>query len=160
MLRKRNTAPLGCLVAICFVASVGAANACTISEDMTSNVPVNSTEISNSDRVRIANMMLAAKQWPDVEIRGIVYAGGYVKERNPRALAAQRAAILRSYLVQLGVDERNIWVDTRIIEKPDVDDNGNPTLNQMAVSLVPICLGGCERLCNDPRVIPNSKVIQ
>jgi hypothetical protein len=160
MLEKKKLIARACLVAICFVASVGAANACTISEDMTGNVPINSTEVSNLDRVRIANMMLAARQWPDVEIRGIVYAGGYVKERNPKALAARRATILARYLVQLGVDERNIWVDTRIIKTPDVDDNGNATLNQIGVSLVPICQGGCERLCNDPRVTPNSKLIQ
>lgn len=105
-------------------------------------------------------MMFAAKQWPNVEIRGIVYAGGYVKERNPKALASERAAALKSYLVQLGVKETNIWIDTRIIKKPDVDDKGNATLDQISVSLVPICEGGCEHLCNDPRVTPNSRAIK
>lgn len=148
------------LLALCFIASVGSASACTISEDITSSLPLNSTDISNSDRVNIANMMLAAKQWPNVEIRGIVYAGGYVKERNPKAIAAERAAILKSYLVQLGVKEKNVWVDTRIIKEPDVDDKGNATLDQISVTLVPICEGGCERLCNDPRVTPNSKALK
>jgi len=148
------------LVLLCVIASIGNASACTISEDMTSSMPLNSTAIANTDRVKIANMMLAARQWPDVEIRGIVYAGGYIKEHNPTFLATQRAANLKSYLVQLGVEERNIWVDTRIIKAPGVDDKGNATLNQMAVTLVPICTGGCARLCNDPRVTPNSKLIQ
>jgi len=104
--------------------------------------------------------MTIARQWPNVEIRGIVYAGGYIKERNPKAIAAARASELKSYLVQLGVRETNIWIDTRVIKEPDVDDKGNATLNQIAVSLVPICEGGCERLCNDPRVTPNTKVIR
>ncbi|QBR02110.1 hypothetical protein [Paraburkholderia pallida] len=148
-----------CLLVLLFASSVSGASACTISEDMTSSLPLNSTEISNSDRINIANMVLAAKQWPDVEIRGIVYAGGYIRERNPKAMAAERAAVLKRYLIQVGVKESNIWVDTRIIKEPDVDDKGKATLNQISVSLVPICEGGCGRLCNDPRVTPNSKVI-
>jgi hypothetical protein len=127
---------------------------------MTSSLPLNSTEISNSDRIRIADMMLVAKQWPNVEIRGIVYAGGYIKERNPKAIAAERAAILKSYLIQLGVKEANIWVDTRVIREPDIDDKGVETLDQVAITLVPICEGGCESLCKDPRVAPNSKAIK
>lgn len=148
------------LIALCFAASIGNTAACTISEDMTSSLPLNSTEIPNSDRIKIADMMRAAKQWPNVEIRGIVYAGGYIKERNPKAIAAERAAILKSYLIQLGVKEANIWIDTRIIRKPDIDEKGIETLDQIAVTLVPICEGGCERLCNDPRVVPNSKAIK
>lgn len=104
--------------------------------------------------------MLAAKQWPNVEIRGIVYSGGYIKEKNPVHLADQRASILKYYLVQLGVKEENIWVDKRIIKEPDVDDRGNATLNQISVTLVPICKDGCERHCNDPGMTPNSKAIK
>ncbi|MFT4064758.1 hypothetical protein [Paraburkholderia sp.] len=148
------------LMAFCLVVSVGNAGACTISEDMISSLPLNSTEIQNSDRIKIADMVLAARQWPDVEIRCIVYAGGYIKEQNPKAIAAERAKILKSYLVQLGVKEGNIWLDTRIIKEPDTDDKGIETLDQIAVTLVPICEGGCERLCNDPRVIPNNKAIK
>jgi hypothetical protein len=96
------------LMAFCFVASVGNASACTISEDMTSSLPLNSTEIPNSDRIRIADMMLAAKQWPNVEIRGIVYAGGYIKEKsegyssrargNPQKLSGSAWCERRKYL--------------------------------------------------------------
>ena len=161
MRRKKSVCGLGhYLLALLVTAGIGSASACTISEDMTSSLPLDSTVIPNSDRIKIANMMLSAKKWPKVEIRGIVYAGGYVKERNPKALASERAAALKSYLVQLGVKESNIWTDTRIIKAPDVDDKGNATLDQISVSLVPICDGGCERLCNDPRVVPNSRAIK
>jgi hypothetical protein len=142
------------------IASAASSNACTISEDMTSSLPLNSVDIPNSDRLKIADMMLAAKQWPNVDIRGIVYAGGYIKERNPSRLADRRASILKKYLLQLGVKEGNIWVDQRIIKEPDVDDKGNASLNQISVTLVPICEGGCERLCDDPRVTPNSRAIK
>ncbi|APA88923.2 OmpA family protein [Paraburkholderia sprentiae WSM5005] len=148
------------LVALCFAVSAGNAIACTVSEDMTSSLLLNSTEIPNSERIKIADMMLAAKQWLNVEIRGIVYAGGYIKERSPKEIAAERAANLKSYLVQLGVKEKNVWVDTRIIKEPDVDDKENAALDQISVTLVPICDGGCARLCDDPRVTPTSKAIK
>ncbi|WP_157661144.1 hypothetical protein [Burkholderia ubonensis] len=136
------------------------ADACTISEDMESSLPINSIEISNKDRLRIVDMVLSARKWPDVEIRGIVYAGGYVSERNPNALATERAKLLKDYLIQLGIKEGNIWVDTRIIKKPDVSMNGRKELNQVSVTLVPICDGSCARLCDDPRVTPTTRAIR
>ena len=145
---------------LCAIWAAGNANACTISEDMEDSLLLNSVDVPNSDRLRIADMVLTARQWPDVEIRGIVYAGGYVQEDNPKALADQGASALRAYLIQLGIKEKNIWVDKRIIKKPDTDDNDNKALNQISVTLLPICQGGCERLCNDPRVTPNSKAIK
>jgi hypothetical protein len=161
MQKKHFVSSFACgLMVLSCVSTMSNASACTISEDMTSSLPFNSTAIPNSDRIKIADMMLAARQWPNVEIRGIVYAGGYVKERNPKAIASERAAMLKAYLVQLGVKEANIWADTRIIKAPDVDDKGNATLDQISVSLVPICDGGCERLCNDQRVTPNSRAIK
>jgi len=136
------------------------ANACTISENMEDSLPLNSVEIPNSDRLKIANMVMSARQWPNVDIRAIVYAGGYVLERNPVALAAQRAAALRAYLIQLGIKESSVWIDTRKIKRPDIDSKGNQALNQIAVTLVPICEGGCDRLCSAPRVVPTTRAIQ
>ncbi|MDR5854387.1 hypothetical protein P9239_12085 [Caballeronia sp. LZ062] len=136
------------------------ANACTISEDMEGSLPLNSVEIPNSARLRIADMVFAARQWPDVDIRGIVYAGGYVKERNPKALADQRASALESYLLQLGIKKGDIWLNKRIIRKRDAADDGSRTLYQIGVTLVPICHDGCDRLCDDPRVTPMSKAVK
>lgn len=139
-------------VVLCTIWLIGYVHACTISEDMEDSLPLNSVDIPNSDRLRIADMVLAARQWPGVEIRGIVYAGGYVQEDSPKALADQRASALQTYLVQLEIKEGNIWIDKRIIKKPDADDNENQSLNQISVTLAPICQGGCERLCDDLRV--------
>ncbi|WOD18828.1 OmpA family protein [Paraburkholderia kirstenboschensis] len=136
------------------------ASACTVSENMEDSLPLNSAEIPNSDRLRITEMVIAARQWPNVEIRGIIYAGGYAIERDPVALAGQRGSALRAYLIQLGIKESNIWMDTREIKRPDIDSRGNKALNQIAVTLVPICEGGCERLCSDPRVMPTTRAIQ
>lgn len=135
-------------------------NACTISESMEDSLSLNSVDIPNVDRIKIADMVIEARRWPDVEIRGIVYAGGYVLERDPDMLAEKRAAVLKEYLMQLGLKDRNLWITTRKIRAPDVDFAGNKTLNQIAVTLVPICEGGCERLCNDPQVTPTSRAIK
>jgi hypothetical protein len=145
---------------LCIVVATNHAHACTISEEMEDSLPLDSIEIPNSDRLRIVNMVMTARQWPDTQIRAIVYAGGYIKEYDAKFLADRRANVLKDYLVQLGIGESNVWVDTRIIKKPDVDHVGNETLNQIAVTLVPICDGGCDRLCNDSRVTPTSKIIK
>ncbi|HDR9484120.1 hypothetical protein BLA13014_05276 [Burkholderia aenigmatica] len=148
------------LLALSIFASTPLAYACTISTDMADTLPLNATDIPNKARVRIAEMVLEARNWPNVDIRGIVYAGGYVRERNPSDLAYRRAVALKAYLIQLGISEQNIWVDTRTIKYPDIDNDGRPSLNQIAVTLVPICDGGCERLCSDPRVTPTSRALR
>lgn len=145
---------------LCVMWSPVDGNACTISEDMEGSLPLDSVQIPNSARLRIADMVLAARQWPDVDIRGTVYAGGYVKEHSPNALADRRASAIESYLLQLGIKEENIWLNKRIIRKLDAADDGSQTLNQIGVTLVPICHGGCDRLCDDPRVTPTSKPIK
>lgn len=134
--------------------------ACTISESMEESLPLNSVNIPNIDRLKIVDMVIEARRWPGVEIRGIVYAGGYLLEHDPQALAKKRAAMLEEYLIKLGIDERNLWITTREIKASDVDFTGNRSLNQIAVTLVPICEGGCERLCNDYRATPTSKAIK
>ncbi|WP_176017098.1 hypothetical protein [Burkholderia sp. BCC0398] len=85
---------------------------------MLDSVPLNSDAIPNKDRVRIAEMVIRAREWPDAEIRGIVTAGAYIGETNPQALARQRSMHLTDYLVQLGVKRENIWSDTHMISKP------------------------------------------
>ncbi len=149
-----------CLLVLSVLFTVDHPSACTISEDIEDGLPLNSVEIPNVDRTKIARMLIDARRWPDVEIRGIVYAGGYVLERDPMTLAAKRATALKAYLIQLGIKEHNIWVDTRKIKEPDVDDRGNKVQHQIAVTLVPICNGGCERLCNDPGTIPTSRTVK
>jgi hypothetical protein len=134
--------------------------ACTISEDMSDSLPLNQIDIPNADRLKLADMVYSARRWPDVEIRGIVYAGGYVKERNPKAIANERAEKLKAYLLQLGIKEENIWIDLRTIREPDVSSRGKKALNQIAVTLVPICEGGCSRLCDDTRVTPDTRVVR
>lgn len=135
------------------------AAACSISVRMSDSVPLNTWDISAEDRLKIANMVIEARQWPDVQIRGIIYAGAYVGEMNPEALSNKRANAIESYLMLLGLKKENIWKDTRLIKKQDAFHNGRLSIEQIGITLVPICENGCDRLCNDPRVTPNSKAL-
>ena len=134
--------------------------ACTVSEDMLDSVPLNSDAIPNEDRVKIAEMVIRARQWQGAEIRGIVTAGAYIGEVNPRALALRRAANLKEYLIQLGVKRENIWSDTHIISKRYPKDSaGYEGYLQIGLTLVPLCNDGCRHLCSDPRITPTSRAL-
>lgn len=127
---------------------------------MLDSVPLNSDAIPNKDRVRIAEMVIRAREWPDAEIRGIVTAGAYIGEANPQALARQRSMHLKEYLVQLGIKSENIWSDTHMISKPYPKDSaGYEGYLQIGVTLVPICNDGCRHLCGNPRITPTSRVL-
>lgn len=135
--------------------------ACTISESMETRLPLNSTYLTNDDRLAIANIVLEAKKWPDVDIQAVVIAGAYVEERNVEKLKSERGAIVSAYLVQLGIKPQHVLIEPKTLTDQMVkNEDGSLNLHQIYVELVPLCKGGCERLCNDPRVTPNSRAIQ
>ena len=106
-------------------------------------------------------MVAEAKKWPDVEIGANVTAGAYVRENNIDALKDARATEIKTYLVQIGVPEKNISIDKLTFSEAMAHDGkGELDLHQVAIQLVPICNGGCERLCNDSSVTPTSKAIK
>src|ERR1700744_4916859 len=79
----------------------GSAMSCKVLEFMESKIPFNSVEIPNSDRVKIAEMVIEARTWPDTKIRGVVQPAAYIHERNPEELVKRRGDNLRNYLSQL-----------------------------------------------------------
>lgn len=138
----------------------GNAQACTVMEFMQGRLPLNSVDIPNAYRLKIADMVLEARKWPDVQIRGVIEANAYVRETNPQALIEKRAAVLKAYLLQLGIKEENFWVEPHVLtEEMARNAKGELDIHQIGITLVPICQGGCTRLCNDPRVTPTSKAI-
>ncbi|RDJ97551.1 hypothetical protein [Paraburkholderia lacunae] len=138
----------------------GNAQAGTVMEFTQARLPLNSVDIPNAARLKIADMVLEARKWPDVQIRGIIEANAYVRETNPQALIEKRAAVLKAYLLQLGIKEENFWVEPHVLtEEMARNSKGELDIHQIGVTLVPICQGGCARLCHDPRVTPTSKAI-
>ncbi|WP_152036627.1 hypothetical protein [Burkholderia pyrrocinia] len=136
------------------------ASACTISENMLESVPLNYAGIPNAYRLKMTDMVLAARRWPDVEIQAQIIASAYAGEHNALRLAQSRGEQLKNFLMQLGIKSQYIYVDTHINRTVyPVDSTGHGGYLQLGVSLLPLCKNGCERLCNDPRVTPTTKLI-
>jgi hypothetical protein len=139
----------------------GTTLACKIGENMGTQLPFDSIDISNADRLVIANMYIEAKKWPDVRIRAEVIAGAYKSEHNIERLKEVRGENVRAYLLALGIKSENILIvkktftDAMATKAPD----GSVTVEQIWIGLAPLCEGSCARLCDDPRVIPKSKLI-
>ncbi|WP_321818038.1 MULTISPECIES: hypothetical protein [unclassified Paraburkholderia] len=142
--------------------SIGASSiACTIGESMETRLPLNSTFLTNDARLSIANIVVEAKKWPDVDIQAVVIAGAYVREQNIEKLKTERGAVVSAYLVQLGIKPQNVLIEPKTLTDQMVkNEDGSLDLHQIAIELVPVCKGGCERLCDDPRVTPKSRVVR
>jgi hypothetical protein len=137
------------------------AHACSINEFIETRLPFNSTSLTNEDRLAIANIVLEAKKWPDVDIQAVVIAGAYIGENNAKKLKSERGAVVSAYLVQLGVKPQNVLIEPKTLTDQMVkNEDGSLNLHQIAIELVPLCHGSCERLCSDPRVTPTSRAIQ
>ncbi|WP_175823522.1 hypothetical protein [Burkholderia sp. BCC0419] len=134
---------------------------CTIGEEARLQLPFNTTTLSNSDRVTIANSVIEAKKWPNVEIQAIIIAGAFAYENNIEKLKNMRGENAKEYLQQLGINpdhiliEKKTFTDEMITRRPD----GTIKTNQIIVEFTPICKGSCAWMCDDPRVTPHSKLI-
>ncbi|QBQ98456.1 hypothetical protein E1956_02050 [Paraburkholderia pallida] len=110
----------------------------------------------------MADSVIEAKKWPEVQIQAIVIAGAYVGERNIDRLKAARAENVKAYLQQLGIKTENILIDRKTFTDEMVMRRSDGTLDvhQIIVELTPICKGSCAWLCDDPRVTPHSRAIK
>ncbi|SIT46937.1 conserved exported hypothetical protein [Paraburkholderia piptadeniae] len=163
MSKRRNF--LSSVVAVALAISgclYGSASACTIGEEAQAHLPFNTTTLSNVDRLAIADIVIEAKRWPDVQIQAVVIAGAYIGERNVDRLKEARAENVKAYLQQLGIKSENILIDKKtftdemVVKRPD----GTFCIRQVVVELTPICKGSCAWLCDDPRVTPHSRAIK
>lgn len=139
-----------------------AARACTIGEETGAHLLFGTTDISNADRLAIANMYIEAKKWPDVQIQAVVIAGAYKDERNLERLKKARGENVKAYLMALGIKNENILIDEKTFTDQMVEStaDGLATMEQVVVGLTPLCQGSCARLCEDPRVTPHTRLIQ
>jgi hypothetical protein len=140
------------------------ASACTVYEDMQTHLPFNTTNISNADRLLIADKVIAAKRWPDVEILAVIIAAAYTGERSIERLKQARGENVKAYLESLGIKDKNIYIKklTYSDQMMSTGVDGKPIINQISIELTPLCEGegGCARLCGDPHVTPHSRLIQ
>lgn len=163
MSNNRNI-PSGAVIAALVASSCfcGSATACTIFEEAQARLPFNTTTLSNRDRLALADSVIAAKQWPDVQIRAVVIAGAYIRERNLDRLKEARAENVKAYLQQLGIESQNILIDRKTFTSEMVGKRPDNTIDvrQVLVELTPICKGSCAWMCDDPRVTPHSRAIK
>ncbi|WP_146239974.1 MULTISPECIES: hypothetical protein [unclassified Paraburkholderia] len=128
---------------------------------METRLPFNAVELTNRDRLSIANIVLEAKKWPDVDIQAVIIAGAYVGEKDRERLKSERGELVKSYLVQLGINPQNVLIEPKVFTNEMVkNEDGTLNLHQISIELVPLCKGGCERLCDDPRITPHSRSIK
>ncbi|CAG2345694.1 MULTISPECIES: hypothetical protein [Burkholderia] len=148
------------VIALSACAGIFPAHACTIGESVRIPLPLNSVDVTNADRLKIANAVIEARKWPDAEIQAVVISGAYTTERNRERLKTERAKIASEYLKQLGIRNEHIIIDKKTFTDAMVrNSDGTLTLYQIDIELTPLCRGGCQRLCDDPRVTPRSKAI-
>ncbi|WP_175965047.1 hypothetical protein [Burkholderia sp. BCC0322] len=126
------------------------ADACKIMLTDSMQLPVNSVEIGNSDRLSVVRHYLTAKEWTREGTSVSIEATAYDWEKQPVHLARQRGVQMKSFLVQLGMVPDDIHVGERIVSrrngKLDPDD-----AKQLWVQFVPKCPpAGCQSLCNSP----------
>ncbi|MDP9587347.1 UNVERIFIED_ORG: hypothetical protein J2791_006681 [Burkholderia contaminans] len=137
------------------------ASACTISENLLESVPLDYPGIPNAYRIKMADMVLAARRWPDVEVQAQIVASAYIAENNASSLAKSRGEQLKGFLTQLGIKPQYIYVDTHVNRTVyPVDSTGHGGYLQLGVSLLPLCKNGCDNLCNDSRVTPTTRLIE
>ncbi|TCW80444.1 hypothetical protein C5O80_26935 [Burkholderia sp. SRS-46] len=126
------------------------AYACRVSEQDNMQLPLNSIEVGNSDRLSLVRHFLTAREWTREGTSASVDAAAFAWERNPKELAKLRGEAMKSFLIQLGMNPQDVWVHERIIQgkdrKPDPDN-----MRQVGVEFVPKCPPeGCQSLCNTP----------
>ncbi|RQS02803.1 hypothetical protein DIE07_33645 [Burkholderia sp. Bp9002] len=124
--------------------------ACKVLELDNMQLPLNSVEVGNSDRLSLVRHFLTAREWTREGASASIDAAAFAWERNPTELAKLRGEAMKSFLVQLGMNPRDVWVQERIIQgkdgKPDPGD-----VHQVGVEFVPKCPPeGCQSLCNTP----------
>jgi hypothetical protein len=150
-MRKPKTMALYALLTIAAWGFATPLFACKVYVDFSARVPFNAVQIENTDRVKLADAVVRARTWPDVEIGANISAPAFATESDPRGLSEARARSIKTYLMQLGLDERNISYEPIVVAKPVAKDKeGLEPLREIYVEIVPVCRGSCEALCANP----------
>lgn len=66
--------------------------ACKIFEDFSSSIPMNVVDVDNAARIRLADAVIRARTWPDVEIGAELSTPALSTEHDPKRLSSARAS--------------------------------------------------------------------
>jgi hypothetical protein len=129
---------------LCFTSSY--AVGCSLGLQMSAKMPRNSAEMTNADRIRLANLTINVRTLP-MRSDAIIYGYAFAGEHDPAALASQRAQTVAQFLTQMGVAADLLHVESTIVAS---NGNRDPS-EQVDIQFAPICpTGGCDFLCNTP----------
>ncbi|OLL28043.1 hypothetical protein BTH42_29130 [Burkholderia sp. SRS-W-2-2016] len=126
------------------------AQACTVLLQNLIQLPPNTADVSNGDRLSLTRHYLTAREWTTEGASAQVEAAAFNNELNPEQLAAQRGKNIEAFLMQLGLSREKIHVHERVIELNNgMIDPGDKW--QIGVEFRPNCPpSGCDDLCSTP----------
>ncbi|WP_310633157.1 OmpA family protein [Paraburkholderia sp.] len=106
----------------------------------------NVISLSNYDRLKLADLLVTARDSPAKDGPVVIYGLADDRERGAETIARSRAQSVSDYLQSLGVTSNRINIDTKIWRT----SSPVPTheRNQIEVEIVPSCgPDGCENPC-------------
>ncbi|MEF9440891.1 hypothetical protein OWS73_04680 [Burkholderia sp. 1B3(2022)] len=146
------------VIALSACAGIFPAHACTIGESVRIPLPLNSVDVTNADRLKIANAVIEARKWPDAEIQAVVISGAYTTERNRERLKTERAKIASEYLKQLGIRNEHIIIDKKTFTDAMVrNSDGTLTLYQIDIELTPFAEAGVKGFATTRALRPEAR---
>jgi hypothetical protein len=121
---------------------------CSFSLQMGARLPSGEVDLSNADRLKLANLVISVRNSPANDGIAVIYASANRQERQPAQLARNRAASVRAYLVQLGVDPSRMRVDAQVVDRAKSTAEQR---HEVEIEFVPECPPqGCDSLCGAP----------
>jgi hypothetical protein len=129
---------------LCFTSSH--AFACSLGLQMSAIMSRNSADMTNADRIRLANLTIDVRTLP-MRSDAIIYGYAFAGEHDPAALASRRAQTVAQFLTQMGVATDLLHVESSVVASNSKRDPSEP----VDIQFSPICpTGGCGFLCNTP----------
>jgi hypothetical protein len=116
-------------------------------------LPFNAIALSNEQRQEIRTALAETKTWPKVEMQAFVTAGAYIGERDLNFLQERRGRVVKAYLTELGIRNKDVYVgpetmtDLYVVQRPD----GELAVQAIHIELSPICGGDCQWMCDAAR---------
>ncbi len=131
---------------LCFATEHAAA--CSFSFQMSAKMPTDSAELTNADRIRLANLVIDVRALPVPGSAAVVYSYASESEHSPRVLAARRSQTVTGFLSQMGIELAHIYVESTVVPRGKNDRND---VDQVDIQFTPLCPpGGCGFLCGTP----------
>ncbi|WP_061125621.1 hypothetical protein [Caballeronia catudaia] len=155
---KQSVVRAGFMLILCHAMP---ACACTFSQMLDVTIPLNTVDIGNAARVEVAQMVIRARDWRSVtgvDIKAEIISPALASEHRAASLANARGKMIKAYLMQLGLKEENIFYDPQVLqERRGETPEQYEHFRRTTIGLLPVCEGGCDRLCHDPAIAPDSR---